>query len=122
MAKILDNYNGKFAVQSFSPLSIYWFKKNRPKFIRGQLSKDFSNDRMLLIDKIFLKNMYLNFLSKPDFISYDINAMPNKYVKKYREKNNIVLGWTVNDIEEYKKGMKYCDNMICDDFNFLKNI
>ena len=117
LAKILDCYKGKFAIKSFNPLSVYWFKKYRPDFIRGQLSQGFSNDNIL--KKIFLKNMYFNFITKPDFISYDINALPNNNVQKYRDKGHVVLGWTVNDKKKFEKGKKYCDNLICENFDII---
>ena len=36
--KILNKYKGQFAIQSFNPKTIYWFKKNYPNILRGQLS------------------------------------------------------------------------------------
>lgn len=118
LVKILEKYTGKYAVKSFSPFSVYWFKKNYPDIIRGQLSAGFEKDKMFSLKKIFLKNMKLNFLTKPDFISYSVNSLPNKVVEEFR-KENLVLGWTVRNKEQFKKGMKYCDNLICENFDEL---
>ena len=35
---ILKSYNGEFAMQSFDPYSMEYFRKNEPDFIRGQLA------------------------------------------------------------------------------------
>ena len=119
LIKILNQYKGKFAVKSFSPLSVYWFKKHCPNIVRGQLASSFSNKNMSIEEKILLKNMVFNIFTKPDFISYDINALPNKRVEKIR-KNSIVLGWTIKTNEQFAKGKKYCDNLICENFEDLK--
>lgn len=109
--KILEKYNGKYAVKSFNPLSINYFRKYSPNTIRGQLASDFKNDKMFILKKLFLKNMLFNFISKPDFISYDIRALPNKKIQKLREKQ-LILGWTARSQEDIEKAKKYCDNVI----------
>lgn len=37
LVKLLDDYDGLFCVKSFNPLTVRWFKKNRPNYIRGLL-------------------------------------------------------------------------------------
>ena len=117
--KILKRYNGKYAIKSFNPFSIYYFRKNFPEVIRGQLSSDFKNEKMNILKRIFLSKMLYNCISKPDFISYDIRALPNKKVKKLR-KNKLILGWTIKNKEDLKKAQIYCDNYICENISSLK--
>lgn len=119
LIKILSDYKGEYALKSFNPFSIYWLKKHYPDIIRGQLASNFSNDNMCIFKKFLLKNMFFNIFTKPDFISYDINSLPNKRVEKIR-KDHIVLGWTVRDNKQYIKGKKYCDNLICENFENLE--
>lgn len=119
LIKILEKYNGDYAVKSFNPLSVYWFKKYYPNIVRGQLSSDYSKNNMCIIKKFLLKNMVFNFFTKPDFISYDINSLPSKRVENIRKKH-IVLGWTVRDNDQFIKGKQYCDNLICENFKDLK--
>lgn len=118
LTKLLKNYNGKYVVKSFNPMSVYWFKKHEPNIIRGQLSAEFKKDKMLWIKKFLLRNLYFNILTKPDFVSYCIESFPNKRVKKFRKKH-IVLGWTARDNIIFEKGKKYCDNLICENFEKL---
>lgn len=73
IAPILDNYKGVYCIESFNPLILLWYKKNRPSVIRGQLSTNYikdevRNDRLL---NFVLQNLLLNFLTKPDFIAFD---------------------------------------------------
>lgn len=117
LSNMLDNYNGKFAVQSFNPFSIYWFKKHRKNYIRGILSGNFKrNKKMNNFKKILLRNLVLDAMLKVDFISYDIRALPNKKIEKKR-KNKTIIGWTVNNKKEYDYSKKYCDNLICENMN-----
>ena len=117
--KILEKYNGEYAIKSFNPLSVNYFRKHSPSTIRGQLASDFKNDKMFIIKKLFLKHMLFNFISKPDFISYDIRALPNKKIEKIREKQ-LVLGWTARSGEDMEKAKKYCDNVIFENIKITK--
>ena len=109
--EILSHYNGKYAIKSFNPFSVDYFRKHSPNTIRGQLASDFKNDKMFILKKLLLKNMLFNFISKPDFISYDIRALPNKKIQKIRKKQ-LILGWTARSGEDIEKAKKYCDNVI----------
>ncbi|MBQ4064635.1 MAG: glycerophosphodiester phosphodiesterase, partial [Clostridia bacterium] len=42
IAEVLDGYSGLYCVESFNPLYLRWFKKNRPAVVRGQLSTRFT--------------------------------------------------------------------------------
>ena len=119
LIKLLSQYNGKYAVKSFNPLSIYWFKKHSPNTIRGQLSYDYNDYKKNPITKFILKNMLFNFITKPDFISYGIKSLPNKKIAKIR-KNKIILGWTIKNKDDLIYAQKYCDNYICENFDKLK--
>ena len=66
-----------------------------------------------------MSNMLFNFISKPDFISYDVRALPNKRIEKIRHKK-IILGWTIRDKETFERVQKYCDNFICENIEELK--
>ena len=116
--KILKNYKGKYAIQSFNPFTVYWFKKNYPNILRGQLAANFKNDNMNFIKKFVLKNMLFNIFTKPDFVSYNINSLPCKQVKTFR-KNKLVLSWTIKNKKDLEKAKLYSDNFICENMNTL---
>ena len=113
----LDNYKGRFMVKSFNPFTLKWFKKHKPSYIRGQLSCNFSEDKTLNpLKKFICKNMLFNFITKPDFIAYDLHSMPNKKVAKYKNKNYPVFIWTVRSDEELENAKKYGDSFIYENF------
>ena len=118
--ELLNNYNGEYAIQSFNYKTVYWFKKNYPNILRGQLSAKFTNKRLSKIKKYILSNMFSNILTKPNFISYKYNELSINKIKKYQSKGLKVLGWTVISKNEYNKYIKYYDNLICEKFIYKK--
>ena len=111
---IMKDYKGLYAYQSFSPFSLIYLKK-RTNMPRGLLVSDFKNNKINIIKKIFLKNMLLNFLVKPDFISVNYNFLNRKKIQKYKNKL-LILTWTIrnNDFDKYKD---LCDNFIFESFD-----
>lgn len=116
---ILKDYDGEYAVQCFNPNSLIWFRKNFPETPRGQLSKSYRDAKMIWFQKWILRNMYLNFLSQPDFVSYEIHAFPNKRVEKFRKTGKLVLGWTAKTNQDLEIAKNNCDNIIGENFEML---
>lgn len=114
MWELLKDYKGEYAVQSFNPFSLEWFKKNAPQVWRGQLSCSFKGEKLSFVKKVLLKRLKLNGISSPDFISYCAEDLPNKWVKKHE--NLPILAWTVRSQQKYLKAVQYCDNIIFEDF------
>ncbi len=108
----LKNYTGEFAVQSFNPLYINKVKKLAPEFIRGILGTPNEKTQSKLTYRVISK-LPLNFLIKPDFISYDFRALPlpNKI-----KKNIPVIAWTVTDPDTAKKIKPFARNIIFEKF------
>ena len=112
---LLKDYKGEFAVQSFNPFSLNYFKHHAPSILRGQLSGYFKGEKLAYFKKFLLKRMAFNKnISEPHFISYDATTLPNRFVKKY--KNLPLLAWTVRSKEDYLKVVKHCDNIIFENF------
>ena len=86
VCKLLREYKGDVAVISFNPMALEWFSKYSPNVLRGQLSYFYNDEdgkKISFVRRFALKRMLLNSRSKPDFISYSIDNLPNRYVKKY---------------------------------------
>ena len=112
----LKNYKGEYAVQSFNPYSLAYFKKHAPQIVRGQLSGSFKGEKLSFFKKMVLKRMKLNKkVSEPHFINYEAAALPNAYVKKYKDLP--LLAWVVRSKEEYLKVVKHCDNVVFENFD-----
>ena len=112
--KHLNKYKGKFAIQSFSPRVLYWFKRNYPNILRGQLSQKYKKQKLSSTYKFILSNMLLNTITKPNFISYKYNELSPNKINKYKKKKIRVIGWTITNEREFKHYKQYYDNLICE--------
>lgn len=121
LLKLLKRYSGNFCIESFNPISLFWYRFHQNKIPRGQLSSYFEHDKMPKFQRYILKNMLLNFLTNPRFISYNIENLPNPRVENLRKKGLYIFGWTIRNKEDYTKAKKYCDSMIFENLN-LKDL
>lgn len=107
VAEMLDMYPGAFAVQSFNPLILKWFKKFRPRFPRGQLVtkvKKVKGRKAPRLTAFLMSNLMLNVLSRPDFISVNgkrINNLPFKLCVGLFKCRGFV--WTVRDQNQHRR-------------------
>ena len=97
--KALKSYNGEYAIQSFDPTVIIELKKKAPEILRGQLASG-KPENMNAFKKYIVKNTPLNFLSRPDFVNYDLASLPTR---KSRYSGLPLICWTVRTTEERKK-------------------
>jgi glycerophosphoryl diester phosphodiesterase len=109
----LKGYGGEFAIQSFNPLYLIQAKKLAPEFLRGVLGTAEKGEVKNPIKRWIVREMPLNPLAKPDFISYDFNAIP---LKKSRRKNLPLLAWTVRDLDTEIKVRPFIDNIIFENY------
>ena len=118
LMKELSDYKGEYAIQSFNPYTLLWFKENYPDVLRGQLSCFFTDNHTLsALKKSFLKRMKFNKKTQPDFVSYCNANLPNKYVSKYvATTGGCVLAWTIRSEEERAAVAPYCNNFIFENF------
>jgi len=97
----LKKYKGKFAVMAFNPRVLTYLKEKAPDIIRGQLSSFFKNEKLAFYKKFLLSRMFFNKKNQPDFIAYDLENLPNRFVKKY--KDIPLLAWTIRTKEDLNK-------------------
>lgn len=118
ISKMLDDYKGIYCIKSFNPYAVYWYRKNRPKVLRGQLATDLikdESDEKGLIRNFVLSNLLMNFFAKPDFISY-------KYMYKNKSSFKIcknifripTMAWTIRSLKDYDENKDDFDIMIID--------
>ena len=110
VANILDKFDYEFAIQSFNILSLRWFKKNSPKYIRGYLVNGIYSQNKLF--NIFILSKLFKYNIAPYYIGIDIKSLDNNNSKKARKKYNII-GYTINNKKEYEKYHNLADNFIC---------
>lgn len=67
--EILKDYKGKYFMQSFYPPAVYWYRRHRKDICRGQLSSGYFEEKGIHMKA--LSCLLLNFISRPDFVSYE---------------------------------------------------
>lgn len=111
---VLELIKGKesfIAVQAFNPMTIIWFRKNAPEFLRGTLS----SNEVLFLTKLCYKAM------KPDFVAYNVNNLSTAN-KNFNKKGNVhMLSWTVRTKENLENAITHQVNNIIFEHLDLEN-
>ena len=110
--KILQNYKGEFAIQSFNPLTIAFIRFLNKNIVRGLLltredQKDLSFFKKLIINENFALS-----LCKPDFAAYDIEYLDEKTSAKIKKRNIPLITWTVKKENQLIKAKNLAENVI----------
>jgi glycerophosphoryl diester phosphodiesterase len=100
VAHELNGYEGEVCIQSFSPYVVKWFKDNCSDVLRGQLSMNFFDPRHdngePLMVKVLLTFLLTNFLTQPDFVSYEFIEFDSIIMKIMRNIFGVeTAGWTM---------------------------
>ena len=103
-AQMLQTYQGAYCVESFDPRCVYWFRKNAPHVIRGQLTEDYFASKTPIPDvlKFILKHQLENFLTLPDFVAYrycDVDHISNRIVRGLWGVQGVT--WTLRTKEDF---------------------
>lgn len=114
--KLLQGYTGEYAIASFNPYTLEWFKNNAPTIKRGQIASFFKNKEITGLKRFYLKRMLCNKkISEPHFIVYNAEDMPNKYLKKYYGVLPIIA-CTVKSLADEERLKDYSDNFLFDSY------
>ncbi len=71
--KALQGYQGDYCIESFDPRVVWWFRKNAPEVVRGQLA-GYLRRHGAKVSKLIdfaMRNLLVHALSRPDFVAYD---------------------------------------------------
>ena len=119
---MLRAYKGIYCIESFNPLVLMWYRKHRPRVMRGQLSDSFTHDPkyrapLKAASMIPLQFLLANFLSKPDFIAYnhiyESNISRRLCRKLYKARS---AAWTIKSQKQLERAAGQFDVFIFDSF------
>jgi len=111
---VLKGYKGDFAVQSFNPYSVAYFKNKAPGFLRGLIAMNFTKEEQPnFFKRVMLSKMKLNHIAKPDFITFRGSDLPNKYAAK---SGLPVIAFTIKSNGELEKVIPHCNNIVFEKF------
>lgn len=113
--EMLRTYQGAYLLESFNTEGLYWFRKNAPEVLRGQLSSRLTKDNLEVswILRFFVENLWCNFIGRPDFIAYKLADLPKLSLTLLR----VFLGttiavWTLRTKEAIHEGKQEYDIQI----------
>jgi glycerophosphoryl diester phosphodiesterase len=116
--EILKNYKGVYCIESFHPLALMWYRKNRPDVLRGQLCEEFFRTKKYRKKPLYWVLSYLvfNFLTRPDFIAYNHAHAHNISRKICKAMGALSVAYTIKSKEEYEQAKEKFDLFIFDSF------
>ena len=110
-------YRGAYAVQSFHPGTVRYWREHSPQTARGLLAGDFRDEMVDDATRERLCNMESIGECAPDFIGYDIRLLPRDIVAGQRAAGRPVLGWTARSRDDAERALAHCDNVIFEGFD-----
>ena len=114
--EVLKNYNGVYCIESFHPLALLWYRKNRPDVLRGQLCEEFFRNDTYKGKLLYMILPYMpfNFLTRPDFIAYNHEHAHNISRRICKALGGLSVTYTIRSQEEYERAKKHFELFIFD--------
>ena len=110
----LQDYEGNRAVQSENVEALAWFCENAAHITRGQVAGR-APEGASGWESFLHRNLLLNYRSRPHYIAYDYDALPNFFLSLRREEL-WVLAQGVENMDEMRDAAQYADNMVLEGF------
>ena len=113
---ILSQYKGDYIVESFNPLLVRWYRKNRPDVVRGQLFCNLNNGKMVKkLIYYLITALITNVLARAHFLArgQDSARNPSFLICKYLFRAPVFV-WTVRAQNEIPADQR--DGMIFEGF------
>ncbi|AYF45229.1 MULTISPECIES: glycerophosphodiester phosphodiesterase family protein [Halobacteriovorax] len=112
--KLLHNYDGDYAIQSFNPMTLKWLRKHYPSLTLGLLvTRDFSDTKLSRLKQRILANMTFIPVIRPNYIGLDIDTYSKiqlQIIKRFTF-NHLVF-WTVRTKEQMRTAKRLGANII----------
>ncbi len=116
LSKLMKNYNGIWAVQSFNPFAVLWFRLFSKETPRGMLISEFEATKDF---KHFLRYLcsfpiVWKLIAAPDFINCDLRSISFKQIEQAFNAGCGLMSWTAKGKELIDEALKFSDNVIFD--------
>lgn len=114
VARELADYDGRVTVMSFNPFSLGRMSSVTPDLMRGQLSGDFEGEDLAWYEVFLLRNLLMNWTSKPDFVAMQLDLVPSATTTVQHWWGRPLLCWTAENPEDARLAASSCDAVIGD--------
>lgn len=100
----LDEYPGDVCIESFDPFIVGWWRKNAPRYLRGQLSAAFAEMKKGTsgINAFLLSRLLTNCFARPQFIAYGLCGRKPLSVRLCEGMGGMRVAWTSRGPETEK--------------------
>ena len=105
-------FDGRLAVQSFNPFTVAWFRLHAPEITRGLLASDFADATISPPRRFVLRRLLLAPMCAPDYVGYDLHALPYWAPALLHRLGIPLLGWTVRTAADLERARGLVDNVI----------
>ena len=100
----LVGYSGPFALQSFNPWCLAWFRTHARHLVCGQLGGPLREDGLSRVERLASQRLLTLAVSRPRFLNYDLRALPDRWVSAVVRATRLpLLCWTVRSEDDRKK-------------------
>lgn len=116
--RLLRAYQGPYCIESFNPMVLWWFRRNRGTVVRGQLSSNFRKEGEYWNLLYFaMTHLLFNFLTKPDFIAYNhkFSEEPGRRICRHLYRHP-AAAWTIRSEQDLEAHRGEYDVFIFDSF------
>ncbi|NCA67626.1 MAG: hypothetical protein EOM87_06140 [Clostridia bacterium] len=114
LAEVMQGYEGKFSVHSFSIHAMRWVGRNRPEWIHGIVSMNFGKIGLVGLFGMWLTNIPFFDQIKPDYIFYHCGHLDSTLIRQSKLRGMKVLCWTVKTGEQLAVASVIADNYLCE--------
>ena len=116
--KLLRGYKGAYCMESFHPLALIWYRKNRPDIMRGQLSGELwkEDKKYKGLQYYALGYLLSNVVTRPDFVAYNHLHHKNLSRRLFAFLGGLSVCYTVKSQKEYEEAQKHFSMIIFDSF------
>lgn len=98
---VLRSYSGAYAVQSFDPYALRWFRRQAPSVLRGQLAGALAGSAHGAATRFASRSLLVAAISRPHFVHYELAALPSAWVRLARALFRMPLVcWTVRSEDD----------------------
>ena len=103
-------YTGPYTVMSFDPRVARWFRRNSPETLRGLVMEEVPEG---LTPTEARRHLAL-WIAQPDFLAYDVKALPSAFAAAQRARGIPVTSWTVKTPELAERARIHADAPIAE--------
>jgi glycerophosphoryl diester phosphodiesterase len=110
LAGVMDSYRGEYAVQSFNPYCVAWLRRSIVAAPVGQIAG------MQGLIGFASRSLVTNFATQPDFVSFELQGLPNVAASFWRQRGRPIIAWTIRSTREEAQARELADNFAFEDY------